>query len=104
LTTQIVDEHGLEDGLSRPSSKTRQGDRLTRTGAIAEFGSADIGILHADVNSAAQTLTACTQMRIWQHATACASHGFDLVRSETWTKDYPRHTSESTADATRTGS
>jgi len=55
-------------------------------------------------NLAAQTLTACTQMRIWQHATACASRWFDLTRSETWTKDCSRHARDSTADATRTGS
>jgi hypothetical protein len=50
---QIVDEHGLDDGLSRPRRKTRQGDRLTRTGVVEEFGSEDIGSLHADANSAA---------------------------------------------------
>jgi len=50
---QIVDEHGLDDGLSRPRKKTHQEDRLTRTGAITKFGSADIGILHVDANSAA---------------------------------------------------
>ena len=50
---QIVDEHGLDDGLSKPSRKTHQGDRLTRTGVIVKFGSADIGSLHADANSAA---------------------------------------------------
>jgi hypothetical protein len=48
--------------MFKPSSKTRQGDRLMRIGAVAEFSSADIGILHADMNSAAQTLAACTQM------------------------------------------
>jgi hypothetical protein len=37
---------------------------LTRTGAVEEFGSKDIGSLHADANSTAQELTACTQMRI----------------------------------------
>jgi hypothetical protein len=30
-------------------------------------------------------------MRIRQRATACASRLFDLARSETWTKDCPRH-------------
>jgi hypothetical protein len=30
-------------------------------------------------------------MRIRQRATACASRWFDLARSETWTKDCPRH-------------
>jgi len=50
---QIVDEHGLDDGLSRPRSKNHEGDRLTKTGAVAEFSSADIGSLHADANSAA---------------------------------------------------
>jgi len=74
-----------------------------RTGAVEEFGSEDIGSLHADANSTAQTLAACTQMRIRQRATACASHGFDLARSETWTKDCPRHTSDSIADAARAG-
>ena len=68
---QIVDEHGLDDGMSKPGRKTRQGHWLTRTGAVEEFGSEDIGSLHADANSAAQELTACTQMRIWQRATAC---------------------------------
>jgi len=51
---QIVDEHGLDDGLSMPSRKTRQGHRLTRTGAVEEFGNEDIGNLHADTNSAAR--------------------------------------------------
>ena len=50
---QIVDEHGLDDGISKPGRKTRQGHRLTRTGAVEEFGSEDIGSLHADANSAA---------------------------------------------------
>jgi len=59
---QIVDEHGLDDGMSKPDRKTRQGHRLTRTGAVEEFGSEDIGSLHAYANSAAQKLTACTQM------------------------------------------
>jgi len=67
---QIVDEHGLDDGMSKPSRKTRQGHRLTRTWAVEEFGSEG---LHADANSAAQELAACTQMRIQQRATACAS-------------------------------
>jgi hypothetical protein len=48
---QIVDEHWLEDGLSKPCRKTRQGDRLMRTGAVEEFGSEDIGSLHAKANS-----------------------------------------------------
>jgi hypothetical protein len=52
---QIVDEHWLDDGLSRPRRKTRQGDRLTRTGAVEEFGSEDSGSLHADANSAARS-------------------------------------------------
>jgi hypothetical protein len=51
---QIVDEHGLDDGMSKPSRKTRQGHRLTRTWAVEEFGSAGIGSLHADANSAAR--------------------------------------------------
>jgi hypothetical protein len=42
-------------------------------------------------NSTGQTLEACTQMWIQQRATACASRWFDLARSETWTKDCPRH-------------
>jgi hypothetical protein len=42
---QIVDEHWLDDGMSKPGRKTRQG--LSR-------------------NSAAKTLAACTQMRIRQ--------------------------------------
>jgi hypothetical protein len=74
-----------------------------RTGAVEEFGNANIGSSHVDANSAAQELTSCTQMRIRQRATACASHGFDLARSETWTKDYPRHTSDSTAEEARAG-
>ena len=52
---QIVDEHGLDDGISKPSKKNRQGHRLTRTGAIEEFGSEDIGSRHADANSAARS-------------------------------------------------
>ena len=55
-------------------------------------------------NSAAKTLAACTQMRIRQRATACASCWFNLARSETWTKDCPRHVSDSTDDAARAGS
>jgi hypothetical protein len=70
---QIVDEHWLDDGMSKLGKKTRQGHRLTRTGAVKEFGSEDIGGLHADANSAVQELVACTQMRIQQHAAACAS-------------------------------
>ena len=88
---QIVDEHGLDDGMSKPGSKTGQGDRLMRTRVVTEFSSVNIGILHADLNSAAQTLAACTQMPIRQRATACASRWFDLARSKTWTKDCPRH-------------
>jgi len=61
---QIVDEYGLDNGMSKPSRKTRQGHRLTRTGAVEEFGNEDIGSLHVDANSAAQELAACTQMRI----------------------------------------
>jgi len=53
---QIVDEHGLDDGMSKPGKKTRQGHRLTRIGVVEEFGSEDIGSLHADANSAAQEL------------------------------------------------
>jgi hypothetical protein len=68
-----------------------------------EFSNEDIDSLHADANSTAQELTACTQMRIQQCATACASCWFDLARSETWTKDYPRHVSDSTDDAARAG-
>jgi hypothetical protein len=52
---QIVDEHGLDDGMFKPGRKTRQGLRLTRTGAVEEFGSEDIGSLHADANSAARS-------------------------------------------------
>jgi len=98
---QIVDEHGLDARMSRPGRKTRQGYRLTRTGAVEKFNSANISSPHADANSAAQELTACTQMRIQQRTTTCASHGFDLARSKTWTKDCPRHTSNLTADAAR---
>jgi len=34
------------------------------------------------------------QMRIRQRATACASHGVDLARSETWTRDCRHWTSQ----------
>jgi hypothetical protein len=98
LAKQIVDEHGLDDGMSKSGRKTRQGHRLARTGAVEEFGSEDIGSLHADAN-----LAACTQMQIRQRAAACASQGLDLARSKTWTKDYPRHTSDSTANEARAG-
>jgi len=54
-TKQIVDEHGLDDGMSKPGRKTRQGHRPMRTGAVEEFGSEDIGSLHADANSAARS-------------------------------------------------
>jgi (2Fe-2S) ferredoxin len=48
---RIVDEHGLDDEMSKPDRKTRQGHRLTRTGDVEEFNSEDIGNLHADANS-----------------------------------------------------
>jgi len=48
---QIVNEHELDDRLSRLSRKTRQEDRLTRTGAVTEFSSANISSLHTDANS-----------------------------------------------------
>ena len=51
---QIVDEHGLDDGMFKPDRKTHQGHRQTRTGAVEEFGSEDIGSLHANANSAAR--------------------------------------------------
>jgi hypothetical protein len=57
---QIVDEHWLDDGMSKPGRKTRQGHRQTRTGVVEEFGSDDIGSLHAEANLAAQELAACT--------------------------------------------
>jgi len=47
--------------MSKPGRKTRQGHRQMRTGAVEEFSSEDIGSLHADANSAAQELAACTQ-------------------------------------------
>jgi len=100
---QIVDDHWLDDGMSKPGRKTRQGHRQTRTGAVKEFDSEDIGSLHADANSAAQELAACTQMRIRQRAAACASQGLDLARLKTWTKDCPRRTSDSTGDEARGG-
>jgi len=59
---QIVDEHWLDNEMSKPDRKIRQGHRQTRTGVVEEFGSGDIGSLHADANSAAQELAACTQM------------------------------------------
>jgi hypothetical protein len=102
-TAQIVDEHWLDDGMSKPGRKTRQGHRQTRTRAVEEFGSEDIGSLHADANSAAQELAACTQMRIRQRAATCASQGLDLPRSETWMKDCPRHVNDSTDDVARVG-
>jgi len=70
---QIVDEHWLDDGMSKSGRKTRQGHRQTRTWAVEEFVSEDIGSLHANANSIAQELVACTQMQIRQSATACAS-------------------------------
>jgi len=51
---QIVDEHWLDDGMSKPGRKTRQGQRQTRTGVVGEFDSAGIGSLHADANSTAR--------------------------------------------------
>jgi hypothetical protein len=98
---QIVDKHWLDNGMSKPGRKTRQGHRQTRTRAVKEFGREDIGSLHADANSAAQELAAYTQMQIRQRAAACASQGLDLARSKTWTKDCPRHTNDSTADAAK---
>jgi hypothetical protein len=98
---QIIDEHWLDDEMSKPGRKTCQGHRQTRTGAVEEFGSEDISSLHAEANSASQELAACTQMRIRQRAAAYASQGLDLARSETWTKDCPRHVNDSTDDAAR---
>lgn len=46
----------MDEGMSKPGEKTRQGHRLTRIGADEEFGSANIGSLHADANSAAQEI------------------------------------------------
>jgi hypothetical protein len=100
---QIVDEHWLDNGMSKPGRKTRQGHRQTRTGAIEEFGSEDIGSLHADANSTAQELATCTQMQIRQRATSCGSQGLDLAQFKTWTNDCLRHTNDSTADAARAG-
>jgi hypothetical protein len=58
--SQIVDEHGPDDGMSKPDRKTRQGHRLTRTGAVEEFGSEDIGICVQAANScAAESASAC---------------------------------------------
>jgi hypothetical protein len=51
----------------------------SRTGAVTKFSSKDIGNLHVDADSTAQTVAVYTQMRIWQHTTACASHEFDLA-------------------------
>jgi len=48
--TQIVDEHGLDDGMSKPGMKTRQGHRLTSTATVKEFSSEG---LHTDENAAA---------------------------------------------------
>jgi len=59
---QIIDEHLLDDGMSKPGRKTRQGHGHTRIGAVEEFGSEDIGSLHVDANSAAHELAAYTQM------------------------------------------
>jgi len=101
---QIVDEHWLDDGMSKPGRKTRQGHRQTRTGVVEEFDSDDIGSLHAEANLAAQELAACTQMRIRQRPAACASQGLDLARCKTWTKDCPRHVNDSLDDAARAGS
>ena len=84
-----------DEGMSKPGEKTRQGHRLTRIGADEEFGSANIGSLHADANSAAQDLVACTQMRIRQRAAAGASPGIDLA--QTWAKDCPRQAYDSTS-------
>ena len=47
--------HELDDGMSKSGRKTRQGHRLTRTGAVEEFGSEDIGSLHTNANSAAHS-------------------------------------------------
>jgi len=38
--------------MSKPGRKTCQGHRLTRIGVVEEFGSEDVGSLHADANSA----------------------------------------------------
>ena len=58
---QIVNEHGLDDGMSKPSRKTRQGHRLTRTWAVEEFGSEG---LHADANSAARSSLCKSRARL----------------------------------------
>jgi hypothetical protein len=46
-----------ELGLSRNSAA-----KTLATGTVEEFGSEDIGSLHAEANSAAQELAACTKM------------------------------------------
>jgi len=46
---KFFDEHGLDAGLAGPDRKIRQGDTLTKTGAVGKIGS-----LHANVNSAAR--------------------------------------------------
>ena len=68
---------------------------------VREIGWRELGL---SWNSAAHILAACTQIRIRQHVTARGSHGFELTRSKTWTKDCSRHTGDSTTDATRTDS
>jgi len=88
---QIVDEHWLDDGMSKPGRKTRQGHRQTRTGTVEEFGSEDIGSLHADANSAARS-------------SLCKSLARLGTRCKTWTKDCPRHVNDSPDDAARAGS
>jgi len=91
------------------SKKNRQRRLLTNIGLTMEcpsqagklikgIGWRELGL---SKNSAAKTLAACTQMRIRQRTAACVSQGLDLTWSKTWTKDCPRHTSDSTADEAR---
>lgn len=103
----IVDEHGLDDGMSKPGEKTRQGHRPTRTGADEEIrqhkhweparrcecGSAGIGSLHADANSAARSKLAGEFGSAQQLVQV---KGIDLARSKTWAKDCPRQAYDST--------
>jgi hypothetical protein len=70
---KLFDGHGLDTGLFRPSKKICQRVGWRKQGLLWIV--------------AAQTLAAYTHMWIWQRARACASYGFDLAWSETWTRD-----------------
>jgi len=80
--------------MSKPGRKTRQGLRLTRTGAVEEFGSEDIGSLHADANTAARNSLCKSGARlgmIWNldEGLSKACEWLNRWRSKSWQMGLP---------------